>query len=95
MCGQCFHLVHHKLGRCLGDGECVLDVVLAQGVNHKGKAADIAEFSRWVKQAGCDVEFVEDFIQIVIRHFVLILLQRSQNHGLDRVDPYHFVKKLR
>ena len=63
-----FHLVHDELRCALRDREALADELLAQRVNHERKPADVAEFTGGVQQARLDVELVNDFQKVVVRH---------------------------
>ena len=92
--GQVFDAVHDELRRGLGDGKALADEVLAQRVNDEGKAADVAEGTGRVQQARLDVQFVEDFLEVVVGHFARRHFELGQDHGLQGVDADDFFKQL-
>ena len=66
---------------------------MAQGVNHKREATDVAELAGGVQHARLDVELVQNFIEIVVGHLFLALVQRGQDHGFNGVDTHHLFKQ--
>ena len=63
-------------------------------MNHERKPADVAELARGVQQARLDVELVNDFQQVVVRHRFRWFAQGGEDHGLDHIGAHHAVKQL-